>query len=603
MAVKTNSRRVTLRTGRRSCIARAVTRKRYINLIWKPKLAKIAKKNSQSSRMISVFTKRSRFRRRRFVRSAGCSGVLAWRNERSFHRVKCALTGKSLVSGFSPEAGMTVYDRDIWWSDDWDPLSFGIDYDFSKPFFAQFADFMKKTPMPSVFNARTVNCQYAQHTGEFKNGYLVFASWGGENVSYSARVNEVKDSMDLFVVANSELCYETVAANKCYNVAFSQNVEGCNDSAFLFECRGCSNCFGCTNLRSKSYHIFNEPYSREGYLEKIKEFDLGDRAKLRSAKEKFEELKKSAIRKYANITNSPMVTGDNIINSYNCQECFDLYGDTRDCKYVQNVAIHMKESYDGYGLGATAELLYEAFDTGAQGSRVCFAAVVYGSTNVYYSYNCHTCQNCFACIGLRSKQYCIFNKQYSKEEYENLLPKIIKQMEDMPYVDKRGNVYRYGEFFPIELSPFAYNEAIVTEYVPLTKEEVLANGYRWMDTEERGYKIDLKPGELPASIGETTDDIVGKAIECSHNEKCNEQCTKAFKITEDELKFYRRMKIALPDLCPNCRHYQRLKQRNPVKLWHRHCMNPGCPNEFKTSYAPDRPEIVYCESCYQKEVY
>ncbi len=28
-----------------------------------------------------------------------------------------------------------------------------------------------------------------------------------------------------------------------------------------------------------------------------------------------------------------------------------------------------------------------------------------------------------------------------------------------------------------------------------------------------------------------------------------------------------------------------------------------CPNEFETSYAPDRPEIIYCEKCYQQEVY
>jgi hypothetical protein len=27
-----------------------------------------------------------------------------------------------------------------------------------------------------------------------------------------------------------------------------------------------------------------------------------------------------------------------------------------------------------------------------------------------------------------------------------------------------------------------------------------------------------------------------------------------------------------------------------------------CPNEFETSYAPDRKEIVYCEACYLKEV-
>ena len=31
------------------------------------------------------------------------------------------------------------------------------------------------------------------------------------------------------------------------------------------------------------------------------------------------------------------------------------------------------------------------------------------------------------------------------------------------------------------------------------------------------------------------------------------------------------------------------------------CQN--CKKEFETSYAPDRPEIVYCESCYNKEVY
>ena len=82
------------------------------------------------------------------------------------------------------------------------------------------------------------------------------------------------------------------------------------------------------------------------------------------------------------------------------------------------------------------------------------------------------------------------------------------------------------------------------------------------------------------------------------------------------------MNLALPRLCPNCRHYQRLKQRNPLKLWHRKCTCAGqkddkgiyqntakhfhdnnhCTNEFETSYAPERLEIVYCEQCYNSEV-
>jgi hypothetical protein len=28
-----------------------------------------------------------------------------------------------------------------------------------------------------------------------------------------------------------------------------------------------------------------------------------------------------------------------------------------------------------------------------------------------------------------------------------------------------------------------------------------------------------------------------------------------------------------------------------------------CEEEFDTAYAPDRPEIIYCEKCYQAEVY
>jgi len=28
-----------------------------------------------------------------------------------------------------------------------------------------------------------------------------------------------------------------------------------------------------------------------------------------------------------------------------------------------------------------------------------------------------------------------------------------------------------------------------------------------------------------------------------------------------------------------------------------------CTVEFKTTYAPERSEIVYCEKCYQQEIY
>ncbi|MFA6520234.1 MAG: hypothetical protein WCT44_01350 [Candidatus Paceibacterota bacterium] len=536
---------------------------------------------------------------------------MAWRNERSFYHTKCAFSEKDLISGFSPESKIIVYDRDIWWSDKWDPMSYGVEYDFTKTFFSQFSELLHRTPMPAVFNARTINSAYSQHTGDFKNGYLIFASWGGENVSYGARSLNVKDSMDIFAISECELCYELVSAKKCYRVLFSENIEECNNSAFLYECRGCSDCFGCTNLRSKSYYIFNQPYSREAYLEKMKEFNLKDITQLKKIQKDFEELKKKTIRKYANITNAPMSTGDNITNSYNCKDCFDIYGEVKNARFVQNTAKGLRDTYDGYGAGAEAELLYEVFDTGVQGAKLCFVGVVYGGHDVYYSYNCHGSQDCFGCIGLRQKQYCILNKQYTKEEYNELLLKVIEHMNSMPYVDKKKRVYKYGEFFPVELSPFYYNETIATEFLPLNKTEVENLGFKWKENSTRDYKIEIENKDIPQNIDMVDESIIGRAISCLHAAKCNEQCTEAFKIVPTELQFYKKMNLALPRLCPNCRHYHRLKQRNPLKLWHRKCMcdkkHPNhtgkCDVEFETSYAPDRPEIVYCEKCYQQEVY
>jgi hypothetical protein len=271
----------------------------------------------------------------------------------------------------------------------------------------------------------------------------------------------------------------------------------------------------------------------------------------------------------------------------------------------------MSDIYDSYGPGEHVDLSYEVMDSGLNASRLINGIVVWGGKNVLYSYNCHGCNDCFGCIGLRNKQYCILNKQYSKEEYEELTPRIIDQMNTMPYVDQRGRTYGYGEFFPPELSPFAYNETIAQEYFPLTKDETMGRGYRWKDPNIKEYQVTIRSEDLPDNIKDVTDSIVNEVVGCEHAGRCLHQCVGAFKIVPQELQFYKRMNLPLPRLCPNCRHYERLKKRNPMKLWHRSCMcdrknhfhgDSHCTVEFETSYAPDRPEIVYCESCYNSEI-
>ena len=42
----------------------------------------------------------------------------------------------------------------------------------------------------------------------------------------------------------------------------------------------------------------------------------------------------------------------------------------------------------------------------------------------------------------------------------------------------------WGEFFPIEISPFGYNETVAQEYFPLSKDDCGEQGWAWREDEE-----------------------------------------------------------------------------------------------------------------------
>ncbi len=154
----------------------------------------------------------------------------------------------------------------------------------------------------------------------------------------------------------------------------------------------------------------------------------------------------------------------------------------------------------------------------------------------------------------------------------------------------------WGEFFPVAISPFTYNESVAQEYFPLTREEVEEHGWKWKEEKDEMPKVSkvIPAQKLPDSIEEVPDDILNWAIEC-------EATKRPFKIIRQELDFYRKMRLPIPHFHPDERHRRRMALRNPRKLWKRSCAK--CGKEIETTYAPERPEIVYCENCYLKEVY
>lgn len=540
--------------------------------------------------------------------------------DRCLYKDICAQCGENIISILNPEDSFTVYCNRCWWGDGWDPSEYGLNLDFSKPFFKQFIELQKVAPYPSTDNRNCTNCDYCDTAIRCKDCTLTFGGLQSINCYYCESPVFSRDSLDSDIIVNADHTYETIYSNGVYNTKFVYFSNECLDCSLLFNCIGCSNCFGCVNLRNQKYYIFNEQYTKEEYEKEIKKWNLGSYGILQKAKEKFMELYYKTPRRFSLVLNSSNVTGDNIKNTKNCKNCFVTIHGVENCKNIFTCGLLLKDSTDTTTGGDTSELLYETASC-LQSHRVMFSHGCNNCKNVEYANRIYNCSDCFGCTMLKNKKYCILNKQYTKEEYEQLIPKIKEHMNNMPYKDKIGRIYKYGEFLPPDHPLWIYNESWGNQFLPKTKDQALKEGYLWRESANRDYKITINPQNLPDSIDEVEDSILNEVIECEHKGKCNDQCITAFRILPYELEFYRSMGIALPHLCFNCRYYERLKKVNPPKLWHRKCMCNGvesnnkeykntikhdhgdspCQNEFETAISDERKEIVYCEKCYQAE--
>ncbi|MDA2922225.1 hypothetical protein MYX07_03080 [Patescibacteria group bacterium AH-259-L07] len=551
-----------------------------------------------------------------------------FRNERILYKRKCDLCKKEVISIYSQDKDYKVYCPPCWWSDKWDAQEYGREYDFSLSFFEQFDELMHKVPHVALIGIHKtlVNSEYTNQVGSLKNCYLITNSDYDERCYYASGLEHSFDCFDMYNSTHNELCYDSLYLAKCNRVFFSQNSEACVDSLFLKDCIGCVNCFGCINLRNQQYHIFNKKFSPEGYKEELRRlgFDSGSYISSEAFHSRAKEFWSRFPNKFIHARRNKNISGDYIYNSKNTHDSFDVNGaeDSRYCTLL--MAPGTKAAYDYTEYGDSAELIYETQLAGLQIYNIKFSHLVWsGSRNVEYSYlTPQNCSNIFGCVSLRNQNYCILNKKYKEGEYFDLRDKIIQHMQDHSYKNKIGHTYTYGEFFPPDISPFCYNETTAQEFFTLNEKESMSQGYQWKGPETRNYQISLQSEDLPDHIRSVSDAISKEIISCAHQGTCNENCTTAFQIISAELQFYKKMNLPLPRLCPNCRHSQRLKQRNPLKLWTRKCQCAGehsdnkvykntaehfhstnhCSNEFKTSYSPEREEIVYCEKCYQSEV-
>ncbi len=534
-----------------------------------------------------------------------------FRNIRSLYTRTCGLCKKNIITMYHPDDPAPVFCNSCWSSDGWDAMEYAQEIDWSKPFFSQWRELFQKVPRFALWQVQPLeNCDYTNYSINNKNCYLAYSVTGCEDIRYSENIDKSNGCLDTLYLTEGNECYENIDCSKNYNSSYIIQSRSCIDSWFLFDCVNCTNCFMSANLRNKQYVFRGEQLSKEEYEKRWNEIDTKKFSVIEALNKEFKTVCERAIHKYADIVASVDSTGNHISNSTNVVNSYGVY----ECENIKNgmrILKNCKDCHDLYGL-ADGECIYDCVAVSYQTYNCAFSFLCNTSiANCRYAALCLSSNEIFGCIGMKKASYCILNKQYSKEEYEALLPKIIHSMNDLPYRDKEGRTYGYGEFFPPEFSPFGYNETVAFDLYPEMQEKAMKDGYAWKESEKKDYKITIKADDLSDSLDATENTLTKEIIGCAHEQNCNHQCTNAFKILKDDLEFYRAHKVPLPRLCPNCRHYERLAKREPVELWDRACMCDGaththgtspCATMFKTSYAPNRPEAVYCETCYQEEI-
>jgi hypothetical protein len=455
-----------------------------------------------------------------------------------------------------------------------------MEYDFNRPFFEQFSELYNNVPVSATILAHTENCVYNMYVGKSKDCYLSSRCGYCTDVYYSNNIIHCNFIVDCLYMYQSEMCYNCInctTATKCVECFSCENI---NDCYYLYDCKNCRDCIACTGLVDKQYCVANEQLTEEEYRQHLVKLQSSERSSYQHYQILFTTVLKAYLFKYADNFGNEHVTGDTIENCNNVYSSYNIHDVQDACNCWE-----CEDSNSLYGavFANKCERCVELMD-GWYSYDAYFSSLVVESNNIFYSaYAFNNSANLFGCVCTKHHEYCILNKQYTKEEYELLAPKIIEHMK---------STGEWGQFFPPNISHFAYNETVAYDYFPLTKKQTLARGWHWHD--DPVPDMNFTPMEIPNTIDEVPDVVVDHALICTKSGK-------PFKVLEKELWFYRQMRLPLPMLCPKQRFYEQFAKLNERKLYDRHCHK--CKAGVESPHATDSGKSVLCEACYLDERY
>ncbi|MFA5841036.1 MAG: hypothetical protein WC847_02065 [Candidatus Paceibacterota bacterium] len=498
-----------------------------------------------------------------------------------FRKGKSDLSGEGLITVLPEKNRYPIYTSKEWYSDKWDAMDYGVEYNENQLFFKQLQDLQERVPHPHQNGTKNIKCDWCDDVWNSKNCYLSRSLEQCEDLFYSYRGFYVKNSIDMTICFSCEKSFDCSDCHHSYKLFYSKHSRDCIESSFLYDCRNCQNCFMSWNLRNKQYCIENKQYTKEEYEEKLKSFNLGSYESIQSFKERFDEIIKNEVVHRENFNFKIYSSdGDYLLDCKNCHNC-NTISNSEDCHNCIR-GINEKSNIDADG----------CWFTELSGNCSC---CLYGYAEKYSVWSssryseyldiCTECEYCFGCVGIKKKKYCILNKQYSKEEYEILKNKIISNMK------KNGE---YGKFLPYSMSAGSFNFSTSYLYFGDTKkEDILRLGGYWEDVDESNIE-GMQTNELPDDIKDVSDSIINQALICP---KSNWR----FNIAQNELIFYKENSIPLPRYHFDVRTRNQLKYLTALQAYPYSCFY--CKKDIEAYYLPEwEYQKIACEECYKQNM-
>ena len=543
--------------------------------------------------------------------------LLMWRNERNFYKRKCSATGKDIMSIFPTNYPSPVYHFKEYDSDRWNPHEYGIEYNDDKSLLIQIERFFNTVPKRNLnLTGETMeNCDYCNYGFYSKNCYMCQVALMSEQCFYSNSPYESKYNFDCYFNEKCEISYESTYCINSYKTFYCDFVENSNECYFCTNLNNSEYCIWCVWISDRKYCVFNKQVSEAEFyntLEKIfysYESLESFKREYQKFKEDFSKLSVKNIGAEHAIWNT-IRFAKNITSSYGVIDAEDVFHSWIIGLNSNNILSsthgwsNSSNIYQNVWFSESIQSAFNSFWTGK---------------NCFYTYDCRHCEDCLFCIWLISKKYCIFNIQYSEDEYKDISRKVI---------DGAKDEWFWWNFLSPYVSLFPYNDTIANDFYPVEEVRYLDQNKQVLKIEQKDKKgtgivyvldptseiseafLDLwgeekisitwRTKDTQSTTAQTMNSILARDMpEISDIDDSTEnlvvsceQSGKIFRIIKEELAFYKQYNIPLPRKHPEIRYKYRFESTPKNTFFLRKCIE--CWSSVLSVWERDK---IICENC------